>query len=188
MFHNYQVPLNIPTVFENVDTQVWTSNTLVSNHFVYFFPAVWFYGLNCFLKKELTLNQSFLIEHSIVDTKDYLPSNISINNIFEKNRLLSFYSYYFYSLKLRLSFFVFNSSRLASIDNIYSNASWLERESAEMYGFFFYGKKDQRKLLLDYSRSESPMLKDCGTEGNNDFFFNFFEDQVCSVTSEIVEL
>ena len=147
MFHNYQVPLNIPTVFENVDTQVWTSNTLVSNHFVYFFPAVWFYGLNCFLKKELTLNQSFLIEHSIVDTKDYLPYNISINNIFEKNRLISFYSYYFYSLKLRLSFFVFNSPRLASIDNIYSNASWLERESAEMYGFFFLRKKRSAKAF-----------------------------------------
>jgi hypothetical protein len=57
-----------------------------------------------------------------------------------------------------------------------------------MYGFYFPGKKDQRKLLLDYSRSESPMLKDCATEGSVDFFFNFFEDQVCAVNSEVVEL
>jgi NADH:ubiquinone oxidoreductase subunit C len=49
-------------------------------------------------------------------------------------------------------------------------------------------KIDSRRLLLDYSKQENPLLKDYPVEGFNDAFYNFFEDQVVYNTSTVVEL
>jgi NADH:ubiquinone oxidoreductase subunit C len=57
-----------------------------------------------------------------------------------------------------------------------------------MYGVFFYWKNDTRKLLLDYSKIENPMLKDFPCEGFMDVFFNFFENQVTIHKNEVIEL
>ena len=75
-----------------------------------------------------------------------------------------------------------------SIDKIYKNANWLERETSEMYGILYYNKNDTRKLLLDYSKIENPLLKDFPSEGLQDVFFNFFENQVTISKNEIIEL
>ena len=190
MNSNNQLVLNIAIVFENTDSRVWTSSTLSPNHYLVFFPTTWFFGLNCFLKKELTTNQSLLVEHSAIDNLDYQPDNIALSDLFLKNKLSLYYIYYMYHLKLKLTFFLTSDSNnnIYSVDSIYSNASWLERESSEMYGVYFTGKKDTRKLLLDYSKIDCPMLKDFSTEGVIDCFYNFFEEQVCTVNSAVVEL
>jgi NADH:ubiquinone oxidoreductase subunit C len=57
-----------------------------------------------------------------------------------------------------------------------------------MYGLIFYWKNDARKLLLDYSKLENPMLKDFPCEGIQDVFYNFFENQVVVQKNEIIEL
>jgi NADH:ubiquinone oxidoreductase subunit C len=57
-----------------------------------------------------------------------------------------------------------------------------------MYGVLFYFKHDIRKLLLDYSKLDNPLLKDFSSEGIQDVFYNFFENQVTINKSEIVEL
>ena len=57
-----------------------------------------------------------------------------------------------------------------------------------MYGIFFEFKIDVRKLLLDYSKLENPLLKDFSSEGIVDVFYNFFENQVVFYKNEIIEL
>jgi NADH:ubiquinone oxidoreductase subunit C len=57
-----------------------------------------------------------------------------------------------------------------------------------MYGILYYFKSDIRKLLLDYSKIESPLLKDFSTEGIQDVFYNFFENQITLEKNEVVEL
>lgn len=75
-----------------------------------------------------------------------------------------------------------------SIDMLYKSAGWLERETGEMFKVFYKFKTDNRRLLLDYSKQECPLLKDYPTEGFNDVFYNFFEDQVVSNNLTVVEL
>ena len=83
----------------------------------------------------------------------------------------------------------FNSnSNLNSIESFFPNASWLERETAEMYGIYFFNKNDSRKLLLDYSKNENPLLKNYPVEGYSQVFFSFFENQVVIQNSTSVEL
>lgn len=79
-------------------------------------------------------------------------------------------------------------NKINSIDKLFKSASWLERETGEMFKVSYSFKTDSRRLLLDYSKQENPLLKDYPTEGFNDVFYNFFEDQVVYNNSTVVEL
>jgi len=59
---------------------------------------------------------------------------------------------------------------------------------SEMSGVNFVFKKDIRKLLLDYSKNENPLLKDFPVEGFSEIFYDFFEDQTIFLDSTVVEL
>ena len=84
--------------------------------------------------------------------------------------------------------FGYSGSNIPSVDKIYKSASWLERETGEMFGIQYTAKVDTRRLLLDYSKQENPLLKDYPCEGFNDVFYNFFEDQVVFNQTTVVEL
>lgn len=131
------------------------------------------------------------MENSAIDNNKNL--NFSKNLQFSfKNRILLFYIYYFYTLKLKIILFTtYNNNKLykiTSIDKLYKSASWLERETGEMFRISYSNKIDTRRLLLDYSKQENPLLKDYPVEGFNDAFYSFFEDQVVYNNSTVVEL
>lgn len=57
-----------------------------------------------------------------------------------------------------------------------------------MYGLLFFFKTDSRKLLLDYSKIEHPLLKDFPSEGLQDVFYDLLDNQVSVVGNETTEL
>ena len=57
-----------------------------------------------------------------------------------------------------------------------------------MFGINYTDKKDNRSLLLDYSRNEFPMLKDFPTEGYYEIFYDFFENKIDYFKNEFIEL
>ena len=132
-----------------------------------------------------------LLENSGIDNKknnDFL-NNFSLNY---QNRILLFYVYYMFTIKSNIvlisSYNINNFIKITSLDKIYKSANWLERETSEMFRVSFNSKLDSRRLLLDYSKQENPLLKDYPTEGFNDSFYNFFEDQVVYNISSVIEL
>jgi NADH:ubiquinone oxidoreductase subunit C len=64
----------------------------------------------------------------------------------------------------------------------------LERETSEMYNLYYTHKVDIRRILLDYSKLENPLLKKFPCEGYNDLFYSIFENQVVIKSSETIEL
>ena len=100
--------------------------------------------------------------------------------------------YYFYYLKIKINLsLIYNfltKPHLQSIDLVYNNAGWIERETSEMFGINYSFKKDLRKLLLDYSTLENPLLKLYPSEGFFDVFYNFFDNQVTAGEISSVEL
>lgn len=166
----------------------YTSKVLTNNHYVCFIPKRWYYGLNIFIKKELFYNSSFLVEMSAIDTLKYnkiIPDTEFFNF---KDRFLIYNIYYFYFIKIKITFVQSTNNTIDSIDSIYRNASWLEREVSEMFGINVLNKKDNRSLLLDYSRVEYPMLKDFPTEGYREIFYDFFENKIDYFENEFIEL
>nr|QBI37898.1 NADH dehydrogenase subunit 9 [Tetrahymena rostrata]QGS65276.1 NADH dehydrogenase subunit 9 [Tetrahymena rostrata] len=198
MINKYMQPIQIFIVFEKLNSKIWTSKKLNSNHSVILIPSNWFYSINLFLKKELLFSNITLIENSAIDTTHYNQetkfNSISVNSIenyFFKNKLLIFYNYYNYFLKNKLTIFLIINSfykNIDSVDRIFPNANWLERETSEMYGINYRWKIDTRKLLLEYSKIENPMLKEFQSEGTQDVFYNIFENQVVILKNETVEL
>jgi len=47
-----------------------------------------------------------------------------------------------------------------SVTGVYPGADWFEREAFDMYGIFFSGHPDLRRLLTDYGFHGHPMRKD----------------------------
>lgn len=190
MDKKYTMPLQLFVILEKVNPIIFTSEVLVPNHYIVFVNKKYLVSLSKILKNEFFTSKSALIENSCVDTLFYNKINNTIP-IFSKNRFFVYYIYYLYTLKMRLTIIINNDStinNIKSIDFLYKNANWLERESSEMYGLYYSNKKDSRKLLLDYTKDENPMLKDFPTEGTCDIFYNIFEDQVVFEKNNIVEL
>lgn len=191
MYKKYTLPLSIFVVFENVNPVLWTSESFYPNSYALYLNKSWLYSLNIFFKNEVFLSNSMLLESSAIDNKKNL--NFLENfQFFFKNRILLFYIYYFFTIKVKIMLFTtYNNNKLTkitSLDKLYKSASWLERETGEMFKISYNNKTDTRRLLLDYSRQENPLLKDFPTEGFNDAFYSFFEDQVVYNNSTVIEL
>lgn len=52
-----------------------------------------------------------------------------------------------------------------SVTSIYSSAGWLERETWDMYGVYFVGNPDLRRILTDYGFEGFPLRKDFPLSG-----------------------
>jgi len=191
VYKKYTLPLSIFVVFENINPVIWTSESFYPNSYIMYLNKSWFYSLNIFFKNEVFLSNSTLLENSATDNK----KNLDFLNKFQfffKNRILLFYVYFFFTLKVKIMLFTTynnnNLNKIPSIDKIFKSASWLERETGEMFRISYLNKIDTRRLLLDYSKQENPLLKDYPVEGFNDAFYSFFEDQVVYNNSTVVEL
>lgn len=196
MQKKYMQPIQLFIVFEKLNTKLWLSKKLNINHSLILIPQNWFYAINVFLKKELFLNNITLVENTAIDISNYnlTPNNLEnydLLNYFYKNNLILLYNYYNYFCKNKITFFIILnnlSKSIDSIDRLFNNANWLERETSEMYGINYRWKTDTRKLLLDYSKIENPMLKEFQSEGNQDTFYSIFENQVITLKNEVIEL
>lgn len=187
-FKKYQFPINLFLIFEKIKPIVYSSQTLTPNHYICVIPKQWYFNINLCLKQELFYNFSYLVDMSIIDTLKYNKLTTKMDKIFKNNRFIKYNIYYFYFLKSRLTLIQSINNNTTSIDKIYLNSSWLERENNEMYNINYLNKNDSRSLLLDYSRNEYPMLKDFPTEGYEEIYFDFFENKVNYIRNEFIEL
>ena len=101
--------------------------------------------------------------------------------------------YNFHNLTLQDRVFLFTVNRikqavgslLASVSELFPNASWLEREVAELHGLVFMGKKDTRNLMLQYGDTTLPFLKQTPSIGYKEVFYDSLSDTLTEVTVTI---
>jgi NADH:ubiquinone oxidoreductase subunit C len=186
MYKNFFFPIHLFLVLENSNVVYFISKNNYKNLYL-LINYTYFILMSIILKKELFFFNTTLIESSANDLLTYKKLN---NNFFEKNKNILFYNFFNYKINLNFIFFYYtnNFKTINSIDNFFKNANWLERELSEMYNIFFYLKTDSRKLLLDYSKKEAPMLKAFPVEGFSDVYFNFFDNQINFFKNETTEL
>jgi len=62
--------------------------------------------------------------------------------------------------RVRISIETDEDTAVASVTGVYPCADWYEREAFDMYGIFFEGHPDLRRILTDYGFHGHPLRKD----------------------------
>ena len=101
---------------------------------------------------------------------------------FEINYLLLSYRLNF---KCFLRNFTGKDDLVLSIDEIYANANWLEREIWDLFGIKFIYHKDLRRILTDYGFVGHPLLKYFPLTGFTELRF---DDCINRIVKELVEM
>ena len=128
------------------------------------------------------LIEIFAYENPVTSTLDCDYSNPSnpvvvyqFHNLFSQERLFVFAT----SLK------VTQWASPKSLSELFSTASWLEREAGEMHGICFEGKKDLRNLMLQYGDASAPFRKSYPSIGVKEVVFDSVTDTLVQVPVSI---
>lgn len=70
-----------------------------------------------------------------------------------------------YNSQLIISLDITQNDIVSSLSNIFNGSNWMEREIWDMYGIFFFGHNDLRRILTDYGFEGYPFRKDFPLNG-----------------------
>ncbi|BFZ56216.1 Putative NADH-ubiquinone oxidoreductase 30.4 kDa subunit, mitochondrial [Savitreella phatthalungensis] len=65
-----------------------------------------------------------------------------------------------HNARIRLKTYAGETTPVPSISEIFKGANWYEREAYDMFGIFFTGHPDLRRILTDYGFEGHPLRKD----------------------------
>ena len=69
------------------------------------------------------------------------------------------------NVRIRVKVQTDEDTAVPSVASVYPNADWCEREAFDMYGIFFSGHPDLRRILTDYGFHGHPLHKDFPMSG-----------------------
>jgi len=92
-----------------------------------------------------------------------------------------------YNVRILIKVGVAEDDTLVSITDIFSSAGWLEREVWDMYGVYFSGHKDLRRILTDYGFEGFPLRKDFPLSGFVEVRYDDGEKRVVQEPIEITQ-
>jgi len=103
-----------------------------------------------FFSRSLSLQFNILSDITAVD----FPNN--------KNRFMVVYSLLslLNNMRVIIKVHITALTHLPSLSNLMLSSNWLEREVWDMYGIFFNGHMDLRRILTDYGFLGFPLRKD----------------------------
>ena len=85
-----------------------------------------------------------------------------------------------YNCRLRVNTNVDELTPLESCTQVFSSASWWEREAWDMFGIFFSNHPDLRRILTDYGFTGHPLRKDFPLSGYVEVRYDDSEKRVIS--------
>ena len=92
-----------------------------------------------------------------------------------------------YNNRLRLKVQVNELTAVPTLTNYYNSADWWEREAWDLYGIFFFGHKDLRRILTDYGFEGHPMRKDFPLVGHVEVRYDTIKGRVVIEPVELAQ-
>jgi NADH:ubiquinone oxidoreductase subunit C len=72
-----------------------------------------------------------------------------------------------------------------SLTSLYPAADWFERETWDMFGVFFTGHPDLRRILTDYGFTGHPLRKDFPMTGFTEVRYDYSKKRVITEPLEL---
>lgn len=89
--------------------------------------------------------------------------------------------------RIRVKTFVNEVISVPSVVNLYVNANWWEREIWDLFGIYFEGHPDLRRILTDYGFEGHPLRKDFPLYGFVEVRYDEGKQQVVSEPVELAQ-
>lgn len=89
--------------------------------------------------------------------------------------------------RLRLKVPVDELTPVPSLERLFPAANWFEREAYDMFGVFFSGHPDLRRILTDYGFTGHPLRKDFPLTGYTEVRYDFARKRVVSEPVELTQ-
>ena len=91
------------------------------------------------------------------------------------------------NMRLRILVAVGEGQAVPSATTVYSAANWAEREAWDMFGIFFAGHPDPRRLLTDYGFEGHPLRKDFPLTGHVEVRYDDTQRRVVNEPVSLVQ-
>ena len=82
------------------------------------------------------------------------------------------------NLRVRVKVASDEGEALPSVEGLFPSAGWYEREVWDMYGLYFSGNQDLRRILTDYGFEGHPLRKDFPLTGHSQVRYDAEEQRV----------
>lgn len=168
-------------------------NWLIHTYFLLGFSIknVGLYGNELTLKTTKTYVPAianFLKNHSLAQFKTLIELT-AYDEPSKKNRFTVLYSLLSIQFNTRLQICLKTDEILPilSLTHLYKSAFWAEREVWDLYGIFFTGHNDLRRILTDYNFNGHPLRKDFPLSGYSDLFYDDKKKRLVYAPAEIVQ-
>jgi len=92
-----------------------------------------------------------------------------------------------FNTRLRIKLFIDAITTIFSINNIFRNSNWWEREIWDLFGVYFENHPDLRRLLTDYGFEGYPLRKDFPLSGYIEIRYDILEKRMVSEPLELAQ-
>jgi|LauGreDrversion4_2_1035121.scaffolds.fasta_scaffold95796_2 hypothetical protein len=164
--------VTIKYIYRNIFFFFLFSENLFKNNIILFLPSFSIFYIVLFFKYSYFFKNFILLDLGVYE----IPSIYSNNNILHKNII-----YYIFKNITDVYVFIFSILKefsVISIESLFRNAKWLEKESSDFFNIFFKNKKDRRSLYTIPLFYESPFRKKFPTVGFYEIFICFFTKKI----------
>ena len=188
----YKFPMFLFLPLQNCLMSIYFSKFFYKNHFLVYINPKWIHTLQNIVSRDLFFSKNYLIESFLVDTSEFsinlnFPQTKQTNKKYLVTEYITIHSI-FSKVKLTILTNHLENKFIQSNEHFFKNLNWLERENSEMFGVLYNFKSDSRRLLLDYSKDESPMLKNFPCSGLQECYYDIFENQISYLDIVNIEL
>lgn len=167
-----QLLVPIKYIYKNIMFFFLYSENFFKNNIILFIPNFSIFYIALFFKYSYFFKNFFLLDLGVYE----IPSLLKNKEVMYKNII-----WYIFKNILDTFIFVFSLASnfyILSIELLYRNARWLERESSDFFNIFFKNKKDRRNLFTIPLFYESPFKKKYPIVGFYELFICFFTKKI----------
>ena len=154
----------------------WIQNILiVKDEIIIYTPSKHLYSLIYFLCHHTNSLYQTVLDMTAVD----YPEN---NDRFEVVYMLTSTVY---QHRIRVKTLVNETTPVSSLTPIFDGVNWMERETWDLFGIYFYNHPDLRRILTDYGFEGNPLKKDYPLSG---YMEVRYDDEQKRVVNEPIEI